>query len=466
MNHRFWSRMRAMLLSLLLFPSLFAQTPEQEAIYADLVSVGTGFDIPWDLEYWGNDTLLFTQRAGQIMRLDINSGMADTLFNIPDVASLQHSGLMGMELHPQWPAIKEVFIVYAYYNATFSVLLRVEKLSYDAANDRLVSASIVKEEIPGAATTTGARMMAVDSMLYLTTGDINLGTVSQDTASLNGKILRYKLDGSIPADNPFQGSPVYSMGHRNPQGIAMAADGSIFSCEHGASANDELNKIEAGRNYGWPQVSGFCEGSIACQTLNAKEPLAVWSPPIAPGALAYADTVQVLTNSLLMTGLRGKALYAIKLNAARDTIESVDTLIIRNGLVPGRLRDVLVTPGPDSRIFVTTSNNEGQNQPNPGDDQIYEVFTGRLTSKTELSLSQAPKVFLDEDILQIRSEHAFKSSTSLKIFDFQGKLVKNQVLKPIQTHHLIPLTTLPDGIYLVRINSRDQQFSYKIYLTH
>ncbi|MCI4670896.1 MAG: PQQ-dependent sugar dehydrogenase [Bacteroidia bacterium] len=456
MNFPYSTQYKTFIVFGLLFLLSFSLIAQNVAVNAQ--SVAKNLFIPWDLEYWGNDTLIFTQKSGEIIRLDIQNEKLDTLFVIEGVAELQHSGLMGMALHPNWPSEKEIFVAYAFYDAQFQVLIRLEKMMFDPSKDSLASSSILLDSIPGAATTTGARVITSGEHVYLSTGDINLGTVSQDTNSLNGKILRLHLDGSIPNDNPISGSPIWTLGHRNPQGLAISPEGNFFSCEHGASANDEINLIEKGRNYGWPEVSGFCNGEPACQALNLVDPLNTWSPPIAPCGLAYVDNSQVLDNGLLMAGLRGTALYWVKLNAAQSGIDKIDTLLPTS---IGRIRDVLVTG--DNRIFISTSNVESQNPVSSEDDQIFELFTGFVSN--DLSFKDLSiKVYVYEKVLHVLDEDGFKEELSWNLFSLDGKKLKGDIISPRPSSMKVNLSEWPSGYYFVSIVSPKGHFYQKIYL--
>lgn len=435
-------------------PPALAQKPAVNA-----QPVATQLATPWDLEYWGSDSLLFTQKGGQVIRLDIKNAVYDTLFVVDNLAELQHSGLMGMALHPAWPDTLSAYVVYAFYNAQFQVLLRLQRLDYDAQNDRFLPGKILLDDIPGAATTTGARVICTRDHLFLSTGDINLGTVSQDTASLNGKVLRLNLDGSIPQDNPFEGSPVWTLGHRNPQGLAMSPEGNLFACEHGASANDELNLLLKGRNYGWPEVSGFCDGAPSCQELNLVEPLRTWSPPIAPCGLAYVDTTQVLMNGLLMAGLRGTALFWVRLNNEQDEVLGVDTLLPS---VFGRIRDVLVTK--DNRIFVATSNAERPNPISPDDDRILELFTGYLSNEKEAVAHFPIRLFVSNRTLNLTHENLFERKGNWRLYRLDAALAMQGDIPAGRSHLSADLGNLPAGYYFISIQSPEGQYYQKIYL--
>jgi glucose/arabinose dehydrogenase len=209
----------------------------------------------------------------------------------------------------------------------------------------------------------------------MTTGDASNGDLGQDRSSLAGKVLRMTLTGQPAPANPF-GTVVYSYGHRNPQGLVFhPVTGVLYSTEHGPSDNDEVNVILAGRNYGWPTVHGFCDDDIGserafCQANNVVEPLATWTPTIAPtGADFYlADLIPQWKGSLLFTSLRGMALYRLTLSADGQRVTAKETLF--DGRF-GRLRDVLVAP--DGAVYIATSNQDGRGSPAADDDRILRI---------------------------------------------------------------------------------------------
>lgn len=416
--------------------------------------------IPWDLAWWGEDTLLFSQRNGLIQRSALQTNTTKTLYTVPDVAELQHAGLMGMVLHPQWPDSSAIFITYTYYTPQFDVLLRVERLKYDAIQDSLIPAGSLVEGIPGASTTTGARLLATDDgYLFLSVGDINLGSVSQDLQSPNGKIHRFHLDGSIPLDNPFPNNSVYSLGHRNVQGLAISPMGQLYASEHGNFSNDEVNLIVAGGNYGWPEVSGPCNGQPICQNSSIKNPLYTWSSPIAPCGLAYKSRTE--GGVMFMTGLAGKSLYQLTLNPTGTEIISVDTLLTDQ---MGRIRDVLVSP--NGRVFVSTSNRDGLQAPQPLDDQIFEVFVIPVGLEPVLSPQQRVLVHLHQRQLTLQVPKGIGAQFHAQLINQHGKIVWQAELPSGDPTVQYPLSTLVSGVYYLSIYSQNHLYQTEPLILH
>lgn len=201
--------------------------------------------------------------------------------------------------------------------------------------------------------------------LYITTGDANLRfTLPQSTTSLNGKVLRVNLDGTIPADNPY-GNAVWAIGFRNSQGLIFG-NGKLYSSEHGETTNDEINIIERARNFGWPYVEGFCDLPAEltfCAGNNVKEPLYAWTPTIAPSGIDYYNNNAIAQwkNSLLITFLKGRRMIQMKLNEDGTAVEGVHEFFNNQF---GRLRDIALSP--DGKVYICTDN--GNNA-----DMIIEV---------------------------------------------------------------------------------------------
>jgi glucose/arabinose dehydrogenase len=244
------------------------------------------------------------------------------------------------------------------------------RLREDADTKRGVIDAVLLDDVRGSRVHDGGRVkIGPDGKLYWTMGETGAMPLAQDLTSWNGKILRINLDGTIPDDNPFPNSPIYSFGHRNPQGLAWQPEtGRLYALEHGPTGSpsccDEVNYIQAGRNYGWPMVYGdrAADGTEPAVIQSADS---VW----APGGAAFV-TRGPWAGSLVFAGLRSESLYRVTLDPADPT--SVFGFEQVFGRDFGRLRDVV--EGPDGALYVSTSNRDGRGRPGAEDDRLLRVW--------------------------------------------------------------------------------------------
>jgi glucose/arabinose dehydrogenase len=335
-------------------------------------TVASGFDTIWELAWGPDNAIWMTERRGVISRLDPASGSVTTVGQIA-VQEIGEGGLMGLAFHPDFASQPYVYVVHTYAGAS-GTRNRLARLRFDGT--ALQPAQTLLDGIPGAGIHNGSRVaIGPDRLLYLTTGDAGNASLAQDLNSLAGKVLRLTLDGAPAPGNPF-GTAVYSFGHRNPQGLVFAPDGTLYLTEHGAADNDEVNRIEQGRNYGWPDVRGRCDGDAGggevafCQANAVVESMAQWTPTIAPAGLDFYDGSLITgwRGSLLFTALKGTALYRLTLSGDGRAVTAEERLF--EGAF-GRLRDVLVAP--DGTVYLATSNRDGRGAPTATDDRIIRV---------------------------------------------------------------------------------------------
>ncbi|TDQ10970.1 PQQ-dependent sugar dehydrogenase [Pedobacter metabolipauper] len=313
--------------------------------------VTSALTLPWEIIYGPDNQLWVTERSGKISRVNPETGVITPLLTISEVVSNGEGGLLGMALNPAFSTNPWVYVVYN-YGSTY----REKVVRYTYTNGTLNSPFVILDGIPASSIHNGSRLLiTADQKLLITTGDASNAPNAQDLNSLSGKILRVNLDGSIPADNPTAGSRVWSFGHRNPQGL-VEANGKIYSSEHGPNNDDEVNIIQKGRNYGWPNVEGYCNETNEkgfCTTNNVVEPIVAWTPTIATCGLTYynSDYIPQWKNSLLLVNLKASKLIQLKLNdAGTQVAESTDFLV--NAF--GRLRAICQSP--EGKIYIATSN--------------------------------------------------------------------------------------------------------------
>ena len=328
-------------------------TVEVDTIY-------TGLDIPWEIICGEDGHIWTTERKGIISRIDPVSKTKTVILNIvSSVYQNSESGLLGMVLHPNFSTTPEVFIAYTY--GTFSNL-KEKLVKYNFDGTSLVSPVIILDNIVGNTTHNGSRLIILaDNTLLFSTGDAQNTAFPQDINELNGKLLRINLDGSIPSDNPIAGNSLYSRGHRNVQGLLLHPNGKIYMSEHGASTDDEFQIAEMGKNYGWPNVEGFCNSSSEqtfCVANDVKEPLIVWTPTIAPSDLVFYENPAFpeFHNKILMSVLKDKKIIALTMNTDGTSVLS-QTDYLTNQF--GRLRDLCI--GAEKEIYLATNGSSWSN---------------------------------------------------------------------------------------------------------
>lgn len=304
--------------------------------------VATGLDVPWGIAFLPDGSALIAERDSATIQRMVEPGEVTPVGRVTDVVSRGEGGLLGLATAGS--------TVYAYI--TTAADNRVVTMQFDGT--ALSPQAPLFTGIPAGTIHDGGRIaFGPDGKLYIATGETGSPQLAQDPASLGGKILRINPDGSVPADNPDPASPVFSLGHRNVQGLAWDGAGRLWASEYGANTWDELNLIQPGGNYGWPTVEGRAnrEGLI--------DPVLQWRPDEAsPSGLAFRD------GSLWMAALRGQRLFEIPVRAD-GTVGDPATLFVGEF---GRLRTVVVAP--DGALWFTTSNRDGRGDPRPGDDRI------------------------------------------------------------------------------------------------
>lgn len=327
-----------------------------------LTEAVSNVEVPWDLEFSSDGYLWFTQHSGSVGRYDPNTGEVLTaLESIPDLYNKKSLGLFGMALHPKFEESPQVFLHYAYQliGNDYSETIRTRLIRYTFDGTKLRNPKTIIDAIPGKAYHNGSRILiSEDLKLYLTIGDAGDTLGSQDPAKLTGKVLRANLDGSIPDDNPYDGSYVWSYGHRNQQGLALSPTGLLYASEHGPNNDDEINLIKPQRNYGWPIAEGYIDTDREKETsegLDIAEPLIAWTPTIAASGLAFysSNAIPEWKQTLLLTALKGQALRVLALSSDGLKVENEHIFFQKRF---GRLRDVTIAPNGD--IYICTSNQD------------------------------------------------------------------------------------------------------------
>jgi len=347
-----------------------SETSAPESVPYIVEEMVHGLEVPWSIAFTAPNRILVTERPGRLRVIFDGVLQEKPLQIFSEVVTGGEEGLMGLALDPDYAENKLLYLSLAYEQGG---KMYVEVLRFRDADDHLEDRTLLIDHIPAAQFHAGSRIaFGPDDKLYITTGDATERNFAQDLKSLAGKILRLNPDGSIPAGNPFPESPVWSYGHRNPQGISWHPEtGELYETEHGPSVfdgpagGDEVNHITKGANYGWPLVSHEKkkEGTVA--------PLLVFTPAEAPSSLLiYSGKVlPQFQNDLFFGALVGEGLMRLKLDPQNpDKISAFEKL---KEVQLGRIR--AVTEGPDGFIYFSTSNRDGRGKPQANDDRIFRI---------------------------------------------------------------------------------------------
>ncbi len=414
--------------------------------------------IPWEIIYGPDGNIWFTQKNGYICKVSPTSGVVDTLYHETNTVVRGEGGMLGMALHPSFPAQPYVYVAYEYMDGS-DYTERIVRYTFSSGS--LAAPTILLDNIEGSFNHNGARLLIVDDKLFITTGDAENTSLPQNMASLSGKTLRINLDGSIPSDNPNPASAVWSWGHRNAQGLAYNA-GKTYSSEHGPSTNDELNLITKGGNYGWPNVHGYCDESSEmdfCADSNVIEPLRAWTPTIATSGIAYYNHPMFpdLQNSILMTTLKDNSLYHLALNTAGD---SVTMAISLDGIDLGRLRDIAISP--DGKIYLSTSNSPANGE-GAKIDKIIELYDPSATGVHEViaddkNVSIYPNPASDQLFISFAEAGYKNESWQYELISTDGRIVQSGNI----TNNSIDISNVNAGMYFIKGKSETKIFYKRI----
>jgi glucose/arabinose dehydrogenase len=314
-------------------------------------TLATGLEVPWGVAH-RDGTLYLTERPGRIVRLG-EDGVEPVVDTVSGVRHVGEGGLLGLAFHPDEP--------YAYTHQTY------QDGNGNTAN-RLVrhdltdgwAAEPVLSGIPGAPIHDGGRLLANDDALYMTCGDAAVKERGQDPDVLAGSVLRVTFDGNPHPDNPSD-SPVFSYGHRNPQGLVFR-EGELYSTEHGPQVGDEINVLRAGENYGWPEVTGASDDD------RFTDPVTSYTPTVAPASAAvYDGPIESWRGDLFFGTLAAEHLHRVRLGGDAADPDVVGEERLFEGEF-GRIRTTFT--GPEGHLHAVTSNRDGRGAPAAGDDRV------------------------------------------------------------------------------------------------
>ncbi|MDP4231584.1 MAG: PQQ-dependent sugar dehydrogenase [Bacteroidota bacterium] len=326
--------------------------------------------VPWSIVFTDAHRMLVTERNGKLRVITDGKLEEKPLKVFEDISATGEEGLMGVALDPDYRTNKLLYVSYAYGSGEN---MNVKVARYKDEGDHLIDDMTLIDHIPASHLHAGCRIhFGPDGKLYISTGDATERQRAQDLHSLNGKILRLNSDGSIPADNPFPNSPIWTYGNRNPQGFDWYPDTDIlWETEHGPSGfdgpggGDEVNLIEKGKNYGWPVIHHreTKEGMVS--------PVLEFTPALAPasGMFYRSGVIPEFKNNFFFGCLRGSGIMRVIMDP-KDPRKIISYEMLKE-VDFGRIRDV--AEGPDGAIYFSTSNRDGRGELRKGDDKIYRI---------------------------------------------------------------------------------------------
>ena len=331
-------------------PGTVATSGSPRASTAAVTTIATGLAVPWGLAFLPDGSALVTLRDQAEVRHVSQAARPVSVGRVPGVVPGGEGGLLGIAVSPRFASDQAVFVYFTSGNDN-----RVMRMTFDGS--ALRPGPVIVNGIPKGVIHDGGRLaFGPDGFLYISTGEAGLRDPAQDKGSLGGKILRVTASGMPAPGNPFPGSRIWTLGHRNVQGLAWDKTGAMYASELGQNTWDELNLIVRGRNYGWPIVEGIGHRP------GLVDPLRQWTTAEAsPSGIAVGDD-----GAIYMAALRGESLWRIPLNGPGRTGTPQRLLQGRYG----RLRTVVSAP--DGRLWLVT-NNTFRGDPRPGDDQIVAL---------------------------------------------------------------------------------------------
>ena len=303
------------------------------------------------------DRVFVTEKDGKIRVIE-NDILLDSPLATFRSADVFDGGLLGIALHPDFETnhLLYVFLTYEENGELWNKIIRIKEL-----DNKLLDAETIFDKIPGSSFTNGGFLkFGPDGKLYVGSGTVSDAShLPQDLNSLAGKILRLNDDGTVPEDNPFTDSPVFSIGHRHPHGMTWDDDGTMYLVEFGPEKNDEVNIIKPGKNYGWPEQE--CSGNPKFE--NA---ILCYDPSIEPGGILYYSSDRLdFEFPFIMTSMRAANLYQVDFEEGLSSQKS-----ILSGI--GRVRDVV--QGLDGSLYLITSNTDGKGFPDSNDDKLLRIM--------------------------------------------------------------------------------------------
>ena len=344
--------------ALVLTDSLPSNSPPLPAPTIDTAEIiVTNLEKPWALAF-ADERIFVSEKSGKI-HIVTPTGKLDSPLISLKTPEIFGGGLLGIATHPDF---ENNHFLYAYYTYEENENLWNKVIRITEEDNRAIEVVTILDKIPGSAFSNGGIIkFGPDGKLYVGTGSVSdFSDEPQNLDSLSGKILRLNDDGTIPSDNPFEDSYVFTFGHRNPTGLAWNSQGQMYATETGPTKNDEINLIKAGSNYGWPEVQCFSK------IVNLVNPLECFDPGLEPGGIIfYSGDKFDIDNQMIFATQKATNLFKVQI---KDDGVNLDRIL--SGV--GRIRDV--GQGPDGYVYIITTNTDGKAFPAPDDDKLLRIL--------------------------------------------------------------------------------------------
>ena len=429
----------------------FTRTPAQIEDMFTAEVVAYDLRVPWDLELAPDGhTVWMTERDGSISTVDMRTGKRTLVHWEEETYETQeNSGMHSLALHPNFDQNGWVYVHYCYakydsklvrYTYRGGALENREELRKFKANTSHNGSRLVWDD---------------EGALFMTIGDAyTRDEFPQDTTHVNGKVLRMDENGGAFPGNPIPDNPVWTIGHRNPQGMCFGPGGQLYISEHGPDTDDEFNVVERFRNYGWPLVLGACdtpEKQHICDSLNVREPLLVWNPTMAVAGMSYCQHPDnPLRGNILVGTLKSQTLLQVNPNANYGGEWQSRPLFAKQF---GRLRDVIELP--DGSLLLCTSNMEivAGTAKRPNDDKLIRLYRPDVQSayRSAETWTQAPFAAIQQEPDgRVRAKQYFADKATVLVQDLSGQVWAEQALPNGEAFRL-ENTEAPQGVYVVQI---------------
>ena len=344
--------------ALVLTDSLPSNSPPLPAPTIDTAEIiVTNLEKPWAIAF-ADERIFVSEKTGKI-HVVTPSGKLDSPLISLQTPEIFGGGLLGITTHPNF---ENNHFLYAYYTYEENENLWNKVIRITEEDNKAIQVVTILDKIPGSAFSNGGVIkFGPDGKLYVGTGSVSdYSDEPQNLDSLSGKILRLNDDGTIPSDNPFEESYVFTLGHRNPTGLAWNSQGQMYATETGPTKNDEINLIKAGSNYGWPEVQCFSK------IVNLVNPIECFDPGLEPGGIIfYSGDKFDIDNQMIFATQKATNLFKVQIN---DDGVNLDRIL--SGV--GRIRDV--GQGPDGYVYIITTNTDGKAFPAPDDDKLLRIL--------------------------------------------------------------------------------------------